>query len=116
MDIYAFGEWCEGRALEYFEDRGWVFLDRRVNFREGEIDLIFICDSGLRFVEVKGRRGRRFGSVVESLTTQKLRRLKRAEFRWRQGLRDFRPGEWWFCGVTVARDESCVFDVFRIEM
>jgi putative endonuclease len=116
FDNYGFGEWAEGEAARFFMlSRGWQLLARRARYREGEIDLIFECEKGLRFVEVKARRGRKFGFVVEALTTRKVRRLKRAVYLWREETQDFRPGEMWFCGMTVGRDEECEFDVLRIE-
>lgn len=97
-----FGLKMERVAVQYLETvKGWRLIDQRVRFREGEIDLIMVSNGALRFVEVKGRRSVRFGGVVESVTAEKLRRLRRAVFRWRMKTKDCRPGLLYFVGVFV---------------
>lgn len=46
--------------------------------RGGEIDLVMLADDALVFVEVRYRRGARFGSAVESIDERKQKRLIRA--------------------------------------
>lgn len=90
----------EGLAAQYLECvHGWRLLEKNVHFREGEIDLIMEAAGELRFVEVKARRSKTFGGVVESLTTQKVQRLRRAIYRWRERSGDLRPGEIYFLGI-----------------
>lgn len=100
--------WCEEKTAEYLQIRGWRILERRVNFREGELDLVCEFEGELRFVEVKGSRSRQFGSVVERLTREKLRRMRKAVWRWREARRDYREGSFWFAGVEVLEDQVTV--------
>ena len=114
MDKHAFGRWCEAQAAEFLRcSLGWRLLEQRVRFREGELDLIMVTPSGeLRFVEVKGRRSDRFGRVVEAITSQKIRRMRRAVWRWREASGDRRPGTLIFVGVEGDRvPELTVMDV-----
>ena len=96
-----FGKDMEKVASQYIQStKGWRVLGQRVRFREGEIDLIMETPGGeLRFVEVKGRRSEKFGGVVESLTTGKLRRLRLAIYRWREASKDRRKGLLFFVGI-----------------
>lgn len=97
-----FGLAMEEAAAKYLETvRGWRLIDKRVRFREGEIDLIMEAGGELRFVEVKGRRNEKFGGVVESVTTQKIRRLKLAIYRWRERENEHRFGQIIFVGILV---------------
>lgn len=102
MKKEAFGLAAEEQAAEHLErTHGWKVLGRRVRFKEGEIDLIMErgpeeMASGhapLVFVEVKGRRSFSFGAAVESVTVEKVRRIRRAVGRWRAESGDFREGE-----------------------
>lgn len=94
MDRAAFGLQSEEDAAEYLERKhGWKVLARRVKFREGEIDLIMERPEGLVFVEVKARRSFTFGAAVESVTAEKVRRIRRAIGKWRTQSGDFREGE-----------------------
>lgn len=51
-------------------------MARRYRWRGGEIDLIVRDGRVVAFVEVKARRGRRYGSGAEALTEHKRRRLR----------------------------------------
>ncbi|MFA6023953.1 MAG: YraN family protein [Candidatus Gracilibacteria bacterium] len=98
-----FGLEMEERAARYLETvRGWRLLEKNVRFREGEIDLIMEASGGLRFVEVKARRNEKFGGVVESVTTRKIQRLRKAIYRWRERSGDCRFGQIYFVGILVS--------------
>lgn len=99
MDNIEFGRMAEDLALRLLEKKGWKLVERHVCFREGEIDLIVKKEGRLMFVEVKGRRSVVFGDVVEALTTQKVRRLRKAVIRWRERSSDFRAGRLYFVGI-----------------
>lgn len=90
-----FGLSSENQAAEYLERvHGWRVFARRVRFREGEIDLIMETGEGrLVFVEVKARRSFTFGAAVESVSAEKIRRIRRAIGKWRAQSGDFREGE-----------------------
>lgn len=97
-----FGSEMEGVAAQYLETtHGWRLLEKNVRFREGEIDLIMVAGNELRFVEVKARRNENFGGVVESVTTRKIQRLRRAIYRWRERSNDRRNGQIFFVGILA---------------
>ena len=70
-------EW-EGVAEKHLEKAGYVIRARNVRTRMGEIDLIAEEKGILCFIEVKGRRGTRFGLPAEAVTLEKQRRVFRA--------------------------------------
>lgn len=100
-----FGKWGEEKVCEYFLSRGYKLKDRNVRFRCGEIDLIVEKEGKLLFVEVKARRNDNFGSVVEALTTQKLRKIQQSVGRWRKESGDFRPGFIYFVAVLLEAEK-----------
>lgn len=112
-----FGRKIEAVAGQYLESvKGWRVLERRARFREGELDLIAETPQGeLRFVEVKGRRSLRFGGVVESVTTEKVRRLRRAVYRWRERSKDRRPGALYFLGILVTKEGPLTIEEHLLE-
>jgi putative endonuclease len=71
----AFGEsWAAG----YLSRRGYTILERNVRYRRGEIDIVAREGPDLVFVEVKCRRGTRFGPPEESITPRRFARLATA--------------------------------------
>jgi putative endonuclease len=63
------------RARQLLERKGLRFVEANWRCREGEIDLVMRDRDELVFVEVKLRRGERFGSAAESVTSAKARKL-----------------------------------------
>ncbi len=94
---------CEELALQYLECvQGFQLIARRVHFREGELDLVMAREGQIFFVEVKGRRSAEFGPVVESVTPQKYRRMRRAAQRWLdENGRKF-PYDFLFVGIEMG--------------
>ncbi len=68
--------WAEGVARNYLEARGYVFLAENYASRQGELDLVMQDGEVIVFVEVRQRRGARYGGPAESLTRAKLGRLR----------------------------------------
>ena len=107
----------------YLEEKyAWILIEKNVYFREGEIDLIMLDVFGLNgvkgeliFVEVKARRNEKYGAVVESLTSEKVRRMKRAILRWRARHQDHRLGRLLFVGVLMGKDGHAKIEEFPIE-
>lgn len=68
----------EEHAAQYLVSQGWGILARNWCCREGEADLV--CrdpdDDALVVVEVKTRRGTGYGSPLETITYEKVRRLR----------------------------------------
>lgn len=75
MSSRGLGAWGEEFAARELERRGLQILERNVRTREGEIDLVAQEGPFLVLVEVKTRRGIRFGTPEEALTLEKKARL-----------------------------------------
>ncbi len=75
------GIWGERLAEQRYLERGFVLVARNVyNTRGkmlGEIDLVVRSYKSLVFIEVKVRRGKKFGSAAESISKQKRQKLIR---------------------------------------
>lgn len=86
------GRFGEDLAAELAEDLGMRVVARNWRCAAGEIDLVLAApDSSTRFVEVKTRSGRRFGSPVEAVTPAKLSRLRRLAAVWLEAHEGFVP-------------------------
>ena len=66
----------------WYRLRGWRILGENVWAGGNELDLIVRRGAALRFVEVKEKRGSRFGDPLEMVTAEKQRRLRRAAEAW----------------------------------
>jgi putative endonuclease len=101
------GKTYENRALALLEHEGFELIERNLNFRCGEIDLLMRDPAGvLVFVEVRARADRRFGGAAASIGAVKRARLRCAA---RQVLARWR-GPWPPCRFDVV-----VFDGARCE-
>jgi putative endonuclease len=76
------GYGAERRAVRWYRLRGWRILGANVWAGGNELDLIVRRGRTLRFVEVKEKRGSRFGDPLEMVTPEKQRRLRRAAAVW----------------------------------
>ena len=62
-------------AAVHLEKCGYHIIEKNYRCRIGEIDLVACDGAYLVFVEVKYRRGARFGSPAEAVTPAKRRRI-----------------------------------------
>ena len=69
------GECAERMAKAYLMTQGLQYVASNYQCRAGEIDLIFRQDQQLIFVEVKNRKNHAFGSPLESVTTNKQKKI-----------------------------------------
>lgn len=69
------GALAEDRGCEYLRSRGVRILERNVYNRFGEIDIIGLKDTVLRFVEVKSAQS--YEQAVYNITPAKLQKLHR---------------------------------------
>ncbi len=83
------GDYGEALAARFLRERGMSILARNWRCEIGEIDLVARDGACLVVVEVKTRRGSRFGLPVEAVTWSKLLRLRRLAAAW---LRDSPAG------------------------
>lgn len=69
--------WVKGEvaAREYLKDKGYQILEENFSGRMGEIDLIAKEGDTIVFVEVKARENVDFGYPIESITSQKVRKI-----------------------------------------
>jgi len=74
--------WAEARVRDELIGRGWILLDENAVLRRSEIDLVMRDGTTLVAVEVRQRRGDRFGDVAETLDRAKLARLRAALRIW----------------------------------
>ncbi len=68
--------------MRWYRLRGWQIVGENVWAGGNELDLIVRRGRTLRFVEVKAKRGSRFGDPLEMVTEEKQRRLRRAAEAW----------------------------------
>jgi putative endonuclease len=76
------GRLGEERAAAFLVEKGFVCLARNWRSRAGEIDLIMERGNEIRFVEVKARRTRTYGTPEEAVTAEKLAHLRAAAEAW----------------------------------
>ena len=69
------GLYGEDLACRELERQGYRLVERRARSRLGEIDIVAWNGPVLVFVEVKTRRGNRFGSPIEAVGWRKQRKI-----------------------------------------
>lgn len=83
------GEWGEHAAAQYLRSKGYRVLGLRVRIdRRDELDLVARDGAVLVFVEVKTRRGERFGRPADAVDFRKRRVLSRAAVRYLSRLKN----------------------------
>ena len=97
------GHAAERKAVWWYRLRGWRILGENVWAGGNELDLVVRRGRDVRFVEVKEKRGARFGDPLEMVTLEKQRRLRRAAAAWLGG----RPE---LAGLAVGFDVIAVRD------
>ena len=81
-DRRTLGTEGESRAAQYLARRGYRIAARNVRAGGVEIDLVAIRGRLIAFVEVKTRRGTRFGGPEEAVDAAKRARLVRGAAAW----------------------------------
>jgi putative endonuclease len=87
-------------AEKFYLERGCQVLAKNFIFRHGEIDLIVRDGEEIVFVEVKTRRGTRFGLPEEAVTPLKQHYMRRTA-----------EGYLW---LRHLENSPCRFDVFSV--
>lgn len=83
-DRYELGRAGEGAVVRWYESEGYTHLASRVRCRAGELDAIVRSPEGaVVFVEVKTRRGTRFGAA-EAVNARKFATMRRCAGEWLQ--------------------------------
>ena len=78
----ALGTLGERIAERWLTGRGWRVVARRIRSGHRDIDLVVERDGMIAFVEVKARRGERFGDPVEAVNWRKQKELGRSARVW----------------------------------
>ncbi|MEO7456653.1 MAG: YraN family protein [Gemmatimonadaceae bacterium] len=76
------GELGERIAERWLRERGWRVVQRRFRSGHRDIDLVVEQDGLIAFVEVKARRGDRFGDPVSAVNWKKQKELGRSARVW----------------------------------
>lgn len=72
----------EGIASDFLKDHGYQFLDSNFNTPYGELDLVFLDQDSIVFVEVKTRTSNTYGNPELSVNSAKLERIQNAALLW----------------------------------
>lgn len=71
------GYYGEELATNFLIENGYKIIDRNFSNRFGEIDIICSKDDILSFVEVKSRYTIKYGRGIESISTMKIKSIKK---------------------------------------
>jgi putative endonuclease len=82
LDSRELGRRGEDLAAEFLMGKGWTLVGRNVRVGHREVDIIATRGAILAFVEVKTRRGKAFGTPLESISPRKMRDVARAAAGW----------------------------------
>ena len=72
----------EQAAVTYLEGCGFRILDRNWRCADGEIDIVMVDRRALVACEVKTRSSTEYGTPLEAITRQKIRRLRHLAVAW----------------------------------
>ena len=86
------GRQGEDIAAAYLSAKGWRIVARNWVCHTGELDIVAQSGDTLVFVEVRTRRGDRFGTAAESITPAKQARLIELAQTYLQGISLPQPG------------------------
>jgi len=78
----AFGVLGERIAERWLRRTGWRVVQRRFRSGRRDIDLVMEREGLIAFVEVKARRGDRFGQPVEAVNWRKQKELAKSAQVW----------------------------------
>lgn len=78
----ALGDLGEDLACDHMCGLGMQILERNYRCRFGEIDIVAVDDGVVVVIEVKTRRGTKYGTPVEAVTPEKAARLRRLAAHW----------------------------------
>ena len=101
MASYATGLRAESLAAAFLQRQGYQILRQNFRSRRGEIDLIALEDATLCFVEVRYRKGQRFGHPSGTVDRRKQGRIART-------------ASYFLASVWQGPPCACRFDVVTI--
>lgn len=110
----SFGNTGEALAASFLQKKGWRVLDAQASSRGGEIDLVCLDGDIVVFVEVKTRRGSRYGYPEASVTPEKIRRILRAAHQYLTG-RKWEARHWRLDVVAIRATEGESPEIIHFE-
>lgn len=106
LNRQTLGRVGEQLAKYYLEELGFHILEKNWRHQLGELDIIALDDQTVVAVEVKTRSGVGYGHPFESITTDKVRRLRRLLVAWvRQAVQ----------GDTQINGRAFRYDALRVD-
>ena len=96
------GDQAEKVALSYLQELGYRILSTNYFCRLGEIDIIAQEQETLCFIEVRSKRSKQFGFALESILSQKQRRLIKA-------------AQHFLLSFSPHKEIACRFDVIGLD-
>lgn len=102
----ALGNAGERLAARYLEERGLRIIERQWRGKAGEVDLVALDGEILIVVEVKTRRGRRFGDAEEAIDDTKAERLLALGEEYTASHREHSERYWRVDVVAITLDTS----------
>lgn len=104
----------EELAAGWYEDRGYIILDKNWRCRSGELDLVVRDAKSTVFVEVKTRTSVAYGHPFEAITEAKSGRLRRLAAEWCR-MRGPVPGDVRIDAVAVIDAWSAMPSIEQLE-
>jgi putative endonuclease len=102
MDKRKAGNIAEDIAVRYIEELGYQVIKKNFTFgKVGEIDIISEFQGTLVFIEVKARTNDAYGSPESSITSKKIKSIKRVA----EG----------YLYINKIHDKPCRFDLIAID-
>jgi putative endonuclease len=110
------GRFGERIAARHLLRQGLTLLERNWRCPSGEVDLVARDGPELVFVEVKTRRGTRFGRPAEAIVAAKARRMRATAVQWLAAHRDADRGPVRFdvIGIVLGRDTLTLEHLRRV--
>ncbi|MFQ5455614.1 MAG: YraN family protein [Nitrospirota bacterium] len=96
-----FGNRSEDIASDFLKKLGYIIIERNYKTSLGEIDIVAYDKDTLVFIEVKSRRGKRFGVPQASVDKRKQRKIIRVALN--------------YLANKKINDKSCRFDIVAIQ-
>lgn len=77
MNKYRIGSFGESQAINYLKKSGYVILEKNYRSNRNEIDIICEKRGVVVFVEVKKRLGNEYGTPIEAIGPDKVKKIMR---------------------------------------
>lgn len=69
------GQFAESKACQYLQQQGLTLIEKNYRCRNGEIDLVMQDKDQLVFVEVRYRKNEDYGTAIDSIDQNKVKKL-----------------------------------------